>query len=185
MSRRLYVTPESKKKHQRGQSLVEFALSSVVLLLLVGGLVDIGRAIALSETLSNAAREGARHGAWFDAPNQSEPYLSDTSIQQAVDLQLTAAGLPASVLKSGQCPSVADGNVYHNPPYSNAAYPALANEPWLYICYNNAPGPPASGGGQDLNVIVLYSYSPLTPLISGQFGLFHLAANQHMTVQGP
>ena len=185
MPRRLYVTPNPKEKHQRGQSLVEFALSSVVLLLLVGGLVDIGRAIYLSETLANAAREGARHGAWFNAPGQGTPYLNDASIQQAVDLQLTAAGLPPSVLKSGQCPTVTDGNAYHNPPYASAAYPAAANQPWLYICYNNAPGPPVQAGNQDLNVIVLYTYSPLTPLISGQFGLFHLAANQHYTVQGP
>lgn len=171
--------------HQRGQSLVEFALSSVVLLLLVGGLVDIGRAINLSETLANAAREGARHGAWFSAPNQSTPYLNDSSIQQAVDQELTSGGLPASTLRSGQCPSVTDGNGYHNPPYATASYTATANQPWLYICYNNTVGPPVQGGNQDLNVIVLYSYSPLTPLISGQFGLFHLAANQHITVQGP
>lgn len=171
--------------HQRGQSLVEFALSSVVLLLLVGGLVDIGRAIYLSETLANAAREGARHGAWFDAPNLRTPYLDDADIKSAVDLELLAASLPASVLKSGICPSVADGNAYHNPPYANAVYPPTANQPWLYICYNNAAGPPSGGGGQDLNVIVLYTYSPLTPLISGQFGTFHLAANEHITVQGP
>jgi Flp pilus assembly protein TadG len=177
--RRLYVTRNPQKKHQRGQSLVEFALSSVVLLLLVGGLVDIGRAIALSETLANAAREGARHGAWFDAPNQGTPYLDDTDIHAAVDQELTAASLPASVLKPG-CPSVTDGNGYHNPPYASAAYPATTNQAWLYICY-----PPILAGGQDLNVIVLYSYAPLTPLISGQFGVFHLAANEHVTVQGP
>ena len=51
---------------QHGQSMVEFALSSVVLLLLVGGLVDIGRAIYINEALGNSAREGARHGVYFD-----------------------------------------------------------------------------------------------------------------------
>jgi len=183
--RRLYVTPNLYKIHQRGQSLVEFALSSVVLLLLVGGLVDIGRGIYLSEILANAAREGARHGSWFDAPHQTTPYLDDADVKASVDQQLTVASLPASILKSGVCPSVADGNAYHNPPYANGAYPTTANEPWLYICYNNSAGPPSPGGGQDLNVIVLYTYSPLTPLISGQFGTFHLAANEHLTVQGP
>ena len=184
MPRRLTVTPNPHKKHQRGQSLVEFALSSVVLLLLVGGLVDIGRGISVSETLANAAREGARHGAWYDAPNQRTPYLNDASIQAAVDQELTSASLPASTLKPG-CPSVSDGNAYHNPPFPNATYPAAANQPWLYICYNNTSGPPVQGGGQDLNVIVLYTFSPMTPLISGQFGVFHLAANQHVLVQGP
>jgi Flp pilus assembly protein TadG len=173
---------------QRGQSLVEFALSSVVLLLLVGGLVDIGRAIFISEALSNAAREGARHGAWFDAPRQSHPYLDDAQIKAAVDAELATISIPASVLKNPgtTCPSPSDGNAYHNPPYVNSAYPAVANQPWLYICYNNTPGlDPAPNQGQgDLNVIVLYSYGPLTPLITAQFGIFRLASNVHMTVQG-
>src|SRR5437870_9170318 len=88
------------RRAQTGQSLVEFAVSSVVLLLLVGGLVDIGRSIYVSEALSNAAREGARHGAWFDAPRQSHPYLDDAQIQAAVDAELASISLPASVLKT-------------------------------------------------------------------------------------
>jgi Flp pilus assembly protein TadG len=192
VSRRLEVSPHPDKIGQRGQSLVEFALSSVVLLLLVGGLVDIGRAIYITEGLSSAAREGARHGAWFDAPHLSSPYLYDAEIKATVDQELAASSLPAAVLKnsSSTCPSVADGNSFHNPPYTNASYPGTVNQPWLYICYDNTPGvdftSPASGqGGQDVNVIVLYTYSPLTPLLGGQFGTFHLASNQHLTVQGP
>jgi len=192
VSRRLEVSPDPNKIAQRGQSLVEFALSSVVLLLLVGGLVDIGRAIFISESLSSAAREGARHGVWFDAPHLLSPYLYDSQIKAVVDQELAAASLPSSVLKNpgSTCPSVADGNSYHNPPYVNSAYPPTANQPWLYICYDNSAGvdfggPPAGQGGQDLNVIVLYTYAPLTPALGGQFGVFHLASNQHMTVQGP
>ncbi len=192
MPRRLYVTTNPQKKHQRGQSLVEFALSSVVLLLLVGGLVDIGRGIYLSETFSNAAREGARQAAWFDAPNYRWPNLDDAAIKAAVDQELAAASLPASVLKNPgtTCPAVADGNSYHNPPYSSASYPATSAAPWLYICYANTAGldytsPPINQGGVDVNVIVLYTYAPLTPLINSQFGTFRLAANQHFLVQGP
>ena len=67
---------------------------------------------------------------------------------------------------------------------------ATANTTWLYICYDNTSGvdfgsPPSGQGNQDLNVILLYTYAPLTPLLGGQFGTFHLANNQHMTVQGP
>jgi Flp pilus assembly protein TadG len=171
--------------------MVEFALSSVVLLLLVGGLVDIGRSVFISEVLSNAAREGARHGAWFNAARQTNPYLDDTLIKSEVDSELAAIGLPQSTLKNPgtTCPSTADGNAYHNPPYVTSAYPTTANATWLYICYNNAPGldfssPATTQGRLDLNVIVLYEYGPLTPIITTQFGLFRLAANQHMTVQG-
>jgi Flp pilus assembly protein TadG len=177
--------------NQSGQSLVEFAVSSVVLLLLVGGLVDIGRSIYVQESLSNAAREGARHGAWFDAASLSHPYLYDAQIKASVDAQLTAISLPASILKNpgNTCPTSTDGNAYHNPPYTSSSYPATANQPWLYICYNNSPGldytSPATNLGQlDLNVIVLYTYGPLTPLVKTQLGVFQVAANQHMTVQG-
>ena len=191
MSRRLERARVGPQKSQTGQSLVEFALSSVVLLLLVGGLVDIGRAIYVTEALSNAAREGARHGVWFDAPNIATPYLFDSQIKAVVDEELAAASLPASVLKNSSttCPAVTDGNSYHNPPYVNSAYPPTANQAWLYICYDNTAGidftsAAAGQGGQDLNVIILYTYSPLTPLVGGQFGTFHLASNEHMTVQG-
>ena len=171
---------------------MEFAVSSVVLLLLVGGLVDIGRSIYIQESLSNAAREGARHGAWYDAPSLSHPYLYDAEIKASVDAELAAISLPASVLKNPggtTCPSVADGNGYHNPPYMSSAYPATVNQPWLYICYKNTAGldytSPATNLGQlDLNVIVLYTYGPLTPLVKSQLGVFQVAANQHMTVQG-
>jgi len=185
------ISAGASRKTERGQSLVEFAVSSVVLLLLVGGLVDIGRSIYISEALSNAAREGARHGAWFDAPNLSHPYLYDAQIKAAVDTELASINLPASVLKNpgSTCPSVGDGNGFHNPPYASSAYPATANQPWLYICYNNTPGldftSPATNQAQlDLNVIVLYTYGPLTPLVKSQFGVFQVATNVHMTVQG-
>jgi Flp pilus assembly protein TadG len=176
---------------QFGQSLVEFALSSVVLLLLVGGIADIGRSVYVSEALSNAAREGARHGVWFNAPALSHPYLDDAQIKAAVDADLVADSISASVLKNpgNTCPTTSDGNSSHNPPYTSGSYPAAAGQAWLYICYNNTPGldftSPATNQSQlDLNVIVLYTYGPFTPLILNQFGIFHLAANEHMTVQG-
>jgi Flp pilus assembly protein TadG len=165
----------------------------VVLLLLIGGLVDIGRAIYVTEAISNAAREGARHGAYYQAPALAHPYLYDAQIKAVVDAELTAASLAPSTLKNSSttCPNPTDGNAFHNPPYANSAYPPTANQTWLYICYQNTPGvdyttAPTSGMSlQDLNVIVLFTYGPLTPLVTAQFGTFHLAANEHMTVGGP
>jgi Flp pilus assembly protein TadG len=187
----LNLTVKKVHSHQSGQSLVEFAASSVVLLLLVGGLVDIGRSIYVQESLSNAVREGARHAAWYDAPSLSHPYLYDAPIKATVDAELATISLPAAVLKNPTttCPNPTDGNGSHNPPYASSAYPPTANQPWLYICYNNTPGldytSAATNMGQlDVNVIVLYTYGPLTPLVKSQFGVFQVAVNQHMTVQG-
>jgi Flp pilus assembly protein TadG len=47
-------------RSERGQALVEFALVIPVLLLIFMGILDFGRAIYAYNTLSNAAREGAR-----------------------------------------------------------------------------------------------------------------------------
>ena len=46
----------------RGQSLVEFALTLPIFLLVVFGLIDLGRAVYVNNSLAEAARDGARYG---------------------------------------------------------------------------------------------------------------------------
>ncbi len=50
-------------KHSRGQSLVELALTLPLLLLILLGVIDLGRIYFSYITVVNAAREGARYGA--------------------------------------------------------------------------------------------------------------------------
>jgi len=52
----------TKKRRSRGQGLVEFALILPILLLIVLGLIEFGRAFFIYTVVSNAAREGARYG---------------------------------------------------------------------------------------------------------------------------
>src|SRR5579864_6831093 len=80
------------RPRQRGQSLVEFAISSTFLLLLAMGLIDLSRAFYYSVSLQGAAREGARHGAWFNTAARANLYLDDADIMQAVDQALYGAG---------------------------------------------------------------------------------------------
>jgi Flp pilus assembly protein TadG len=47
---------------ERGQSLVEMAIALVILLLLVGGIVDIGRAFFTYMALRDSVQEGALYG---------------------------------------------------------------------------------------------------------------------------
>jgi Flp pilus assembly protein TadG len=49
-------------KNQRGQSLVEMAVAMVVLLILLGGIVDLGRAFFTYMALRDAVQEGALYG---------------------------------------------------------------------------------------------------------------------------
>src|SRR5256885_17249579 len=80
-------------RRQRGQSLVEFAISSMVLLLLAMGLIDLSRAFYYSVSLQGAAREGARHGAWFNTAARQNNFLYDDAVMTAVKHALYGAGV--------------------------------------------------------------------------------------------
>jgi hypothetical protein len=60
-------------RRQRGQTLAEFALVLPIFLLVVFGLIDVGRFVYTDATLSQAAREGARLAAteapWVGVPS--------------------------------------------------------------------------------------------------------------------
>jgi Flp pilus assembly protein TadG len=47
----------------RGQSLVEFALIIPIVMLIMLGLFDLGRVVFINNSLSDGARDGARHAA--------------------------------------------------------------------------------------------------------------------------
>lgn len=52
-------TPRVRRKHQQGQSLMEFALSVTLLILLFSGAIDLGRAFMTRIILDTAVSEGA------------------------------------------------------------------------------------------------------------------------------
>lgn len=54
--------PAARQRGALGQSTVEFALSVPLLLLLIFGIIDFGRALNVAVIVSNAAREGVRAG---------------------------------------------------------------------------------------------------------------------------
>jgi Flp pilus assembly protein TadG len=51
------------RREERGQALVEFALILPILLIMVLGIIDFGRAWNLQQTITQAAREAARAAA--------------------------------------------------------------------------------------------------------------------------
>lgn len=179
----------------KGQSTIEFAASSLVLILILAGLVDLGRVFYFDVGLTGATREGARQAAWFDPATGTNPFLDDSAIKSAVDGILTRSGLPASTLENGSttCPDTADTNGLHNPPYADTAYvTSTPNQPLLFICYSNTPGldltsAPADNSykGTDVNVILVMQFGSVTGLMQSQFGsLIRIVSNTHMTVGG-
>lgn len=104
---------------QRSQALIEFALVSPVLLLLIFGVIDLGRAIFYYDTLNHAAREGARVAA-----RASNTLPTNADVLTAVTSQMQ--GVPVSQ----PCPQG---------PISGATPPA--NSAWLYVTEPSPPGP--------------------------------------------
>lgn len=51
------------KRHEDGQSLVEFALILPIIMLILIGVFDLGRVVWINNTLSDGSRHGARHAA--------------------------------------------------------------------------------------------------------------------------
>jgi len=107
------------RKGEQSQALIEFALISPVLLLLLFGIVDIGRALFYYDTINHAAREGAR-----TAVRASNPLPTNADVLATVTTQLIGTPVTAP------CPQ---GPVTSDPPPANAA--------WLYV---PEPPPPAT-----------------------------------------
>jgi Flp pilus assembly protein TadG len=189
-------------RSQRGQSLVEFAISSIVLLLLMMGLLDLSRAFYYAVNLQGAAREGARHGAWFDTKSRVNIYLDNSDIMSAVSVSLQGSGINCTGVNGINCfvptgcLTGTDGNTVNNKPYSTTYYPATAQTVNVYICYsapNNGgqtgsmPTPPVDNSWRlgDVNVSILMRFGLITPFIQSLFGSgLDLAYNEHFTIQG-
>src|SRR5579872_7177526 len=73
-------TPGSRRRGQRSQALVEFAMVSPIFLLIVFTAVDISRLLYAYTAISSAARDGAR------TASLSGSIFSDCQIIQEVEL---------------------------------------------------------------------------------------------------
>jgi Flp pilus assembly protein TadG len=183
------------RRRQRGQSLVEFAISSIVLLLLMMGLLDLSRAFYFAVNLDGAAREGARHGAWFSTNLRANNFLDDNDIRIAVNQSLGGSGVVGASVPQAGCLAGTDGNVNNNKPYPASAYPATAQAVNIYVCYTSPIGTqtgtivsaPLDNSWRlgDVNVSLLMNFQLITPLIQSLFGNgINLAYNEHFTIQG-
>jgi hypothetical protein len=133
---------------QRSQALIEFALVSPVLLLLLFGVIDIGRAIFYYDTINHAAREGARV-----AVRASSALPTNTDVINAVTSQMQGAPVTAPCAQG---------------PISAATPPA--NGGWVYITEPNPPStveatPPPNAPGGEFAAASVGSCSAVNPAI--------------------
>jgi Flp pilus assembly protein TadG len=149
---------------ERGQSLVEVALTLPVLLLIVIGIVDIGRLYAYKVAVTNAAREAAFYGA-------RDP-------QSAADGTTGICQRARSELGAGAAPN----------PCTTA--PITVDCLRGGIACGTAPAVPAlfqtqTAGGADVTVTVTYRVNLLsTYLVSRAFSLNPVAISSSATFVG-
>jgi len=167
-----------RSRRQRGQALVETVLLGPVLFFLILGSADLGRVFYYSIAATNAAREGARHAAYYDPVSNSNPYAGDLAALQAA--QNEAPGLvlgePSPPMSPPHCPIW---------PYADSMYPAAINTGYLFVCFNESDLLGTATPGQTVRVTVLYNFSPVTPLLATFAGSsIHVQATSVMVVQG-
>jgi Flp pilus assembly protein TadG len=127
-----------------GASLVEFAVSLPLLVVLLVGILDFGGAFNLKQELNNAAREGAHFGAaqpTNDLCSSSCPApASITAVALLVDSYMTTANINDCGLSSvlASCLSSACGS---GPPWSYTASTGCAGTLTLTIARDPSPPP--------------------------------------------
>jgi Flp pilus assembly protein TadG len=84
MSKLFRRRPFARAGRSRGQALMEFALVIPIFLLVVVALFDMGRAVFAYNTLTNAAREGAR----MAIVNQYQPFIIQKAKQATQIVEL-------------------------------------------------------------------------------------------------
>ncbi len=165
------------KRRSRGQALVEFALVIPIFLLMLFGLIDIGRLVYLNATLSQAAREGARVGSVEASYRGSADPACGTvggPVCPANDAALRndiQAGANRMMSPFGNVANVYMSCVLAPP----AGTPPSGNWTGPNTCSNHAPN-------NVISVRVTSPWQPLTPLVSNIFGTLNLAGTATMTI---
>jgi Flp pilus assembly protein TadG len=117
------------RRHERGTSVVEMAIVLPLLLCLVFAIGEFGLMYTQWQTLTNAAREGARQGVVFRGTNCVAGTVQ-TEIQDAVSTYMVNTGVAtASITTTSTGACTGSGTqlvVTAQVPYSFAALPGLA-----------------------------------------------------------
>ncbi len=148
-----------------------------ILMFLVMGSADLGRVFYYAVSVTNAAREAARQGTYFDPFSNSNAYDSYSQVLAAA-LQDVPSDVTLTV------PSISPSHCLTGSPSSwSAYYPSQPNTGYVFICFdgNDSQATPAT---QTIQVTILYNFQPVTPLASViGAGSVHVEASTAMQVQ--
>ncbi len=138
--------PRIMRGRHSGQSMVEFAVLAPVFFILLLGTIDLGRAIYIYNSISDAAREGARAAIPFD-----NPLPTGSTVLAAVQAKL---GGGFSISADTAC----DGQP------ASSSCPTVATQPNTgTVWYSDGIGQPT--GHHPIRVAISYRFQPWVPVI--------------------
>jgi len=148
-----------RRGRRSGQALVEFAISVPILVLLVAGVLELGRGYAFAMATSDAARDGARYVAGKTSTTNG-PGLANMCSLVTADL--------AAVTTNITCPT----QVNHAPPFvAGVDYTAPVAGQAVVVVYCgtsvNCTGSVTSLYESEVDVYVYYGFSDLNLLGGG------------------
>ena len=151
----------------RGQSLAEFALVFPIIMLLVFGFIDVGRAVFAANTLSNAARQAARVAAVNQVDPSVAPWECDTTrpIEDPNDPHWTLRGCAVA---AGSSIGIAPNEVafaFTMPPGTTLECASAVNVGCL------------------VTVTVTHQFQPITPLAGIVIGTLSLSGTSSVPVE--
>jgi Flp pilus assembly protein TadG len=102
------------RRRTRGQALTEFALVLPIFVIVIFGIIDLGRYVFTANAMSNAAREGARIGSVGSRPAECAALSREGCVIAYAASH--AWGVPtANVTTTVTCEAVAAGDPTPNP----------------------------------------------------------------------
>jgi TadE-like protein len=167
MSWKRFVAGMGLRRSTRGQSLVEFALVSVVLFFLILGIIDVARLLYTYSVITNAAQEGSRYGIVRPrevVPNAMVTYVAGdipTYLGTAIPTQIVVANSPCDIIDKT----------------ADKIYGIPRSDVQISVWYDNGDAVPlpltnqddldaAANFGNRIDVQTSYTFNFLTPFMS-------------------
>jgi hypothetical protein len=162
----------------RGQGLAEFAIVLPVFLLVVFGMIDVGRVIWATDDITNAAREGARYASVHGGTFCSAP----TSTTVCCPTGPSLSGTPAS-----GCPTWSPDSKEPTRNATRAYFVAAGRSTTVWVCYYTTTAcsgnTDQSGASNIRGSYVTVTIQSTVPILTGSLiGLHGFTVNAHSTV---
>jgi len=157
----------------RGQALVEFALIVPVFVLVLVGLLDLGRGVYAFNTISNASREAVRVG----IVDQNCANIVNAATQHAVSL-----GVPASDVSVWIWDSTASSTGDFSPASAATHRRACGTPPGTSECPQSATAATIPTGCV-VEVQVVYHYTAATPIIGKIVGTIDMSGKTREPIE--